>query len=87
VTLRGSAGEFPLEVVLRLLADQKKTGELSVRGKGGEGALGIAQGRVVTAEHHWESICFSNGLYDCGCCATIVLEFARLAPDVAAISY
>jgi len=49
VTLRGSAGEFPLEVVLRLLADTKKTGELSIRGKDGEGALGIAQGRVVTA--------------------------------------
>ncbi|HYR93647.1 MAG TPA: DUF4388 domain-containing protein, partial [Methylomirabilota bacterium] len=49
MTLRGSTGEFPLEVVLRLLADQKKTGELAIRGQGGEGALGIAQGRVVTA--------------------------------------
>jgi hypothetical protein len=49
VTLRGSTGEFPLEVVLRLLADQKKTGELSIRGQGGEGALGLAEGRVVTA--------------------------------------
>jgi hypothetical protein len=49
VTLRGSTGEFPLEVVLRLLADTKKTGELAIRGTGGEGALGIAQGRVVAA--------------------------------------
>ncbi len=49
MTLRGSINDFPLDVVLRLLADTKKTGELSVRGSSGEGALGIAEGRVVTA--------------------------------------
>jgi Domain of unknown function (DUF4388) len=49
VTLKGSTKEFPLETLLRLLHDTKKTGELTVRGPGGEGALGLADGRVVTA--------------------------------------
>ena len=49
MTLKGSTKEFPLETLLRLLHDTKKTGELTVRGPGGEGALGIADGRVVTA--------------------------------------
>jgi hypothetical protein len=49
VTLQGSTNDFPLEVLLRLLADTKKTGELSIRGEKGEGALGLAEGQVVTA--------------------------------------
>jgi len=49
MTLRGSTTDFPLDVVLRLLAETKKTGELSIRGSSAEGALGIAEGRVVTA--------------------------------------
>jgi hypothetical protein len=49
MTLRGNISDFPLDVVLRMLAETKKTGELSVRGPAGEGALGIAEGRVVTA--------------------------------------
>ena len=49
MTLKGSTKEFPLETLLRLLHDTKKTGELTVRGPGGEGALGLAEGRVVTA--------------------------------------
>lgn len=49
MTLRGNTRDFPLDVLLRLLADTKKTGELSMRGTAGEGALGLAEGRVVTA--------------------------------------
>ena len=49
MTLKGNTREFPLDVLVRLLAETKKTGELSVRGASGEGALGIAEGRVVTA--------------------------------------
>ena len=49
MTLKGSTKDFPLETLLRLLQDTKKTGELTIRGEGGEGALGLAQGRVVTA--------------------------------------
>ena len=55
MTLRGSTTEFPLDVLLRLLGDTKKTGELAIRGDGGEGALGIAEGRVVTAVFGEES--------------------------------
>jgi hypothetical protein len=49
MTLKGTTKEFPLDVVLRLLKDSKKTGELAMRGPKGEGALGLAEGRVVTA--------------------------------------
>src|SRR5262249_31090330 len=49
VSLKGSTAEFPLDALLRLLADTKKTGELSLRAAAGEGALGIAEGKVVTA--------------------------------------
>jgi hypothetical protein len=49
VTLKGSTKDFPLEVLIRLLADTKKTGELSIRGGGRQGALGLAEGRVVAA--------------------------------------
>ena len=49
MTLRGSTTEFPLDILLRLFADTKKTGELTLRGQKGEGALGLAEGRVVTA--------------------------------------
>ncbi len=49
MTLKGNTADFPLDVVIRLLADTKKTGELALRGEGGEGALGVAMGRVVTA--------------------------------------
>jgi len=49
MTLKGSTNEFPLDVLLRLLAETKKTGELALRGQKGEGALGLSEGRVVTA--------------------------------------
>ena len=49
MTLRGSTKEFDLNTVLRLLGDTKKTGELALRGEKGEGALGLAEGRVITA--------------------------------------
>jgi hypothetical protein len=49
VTLKGSTKDFPLDVLLRLLADTRKTGEISIRGGGTEGALGLADGRVVAA--------------------------------------
>jgi hypothetical protein len=49
VSLKGTLAEFPLDALLRMLADTKKTGELSLRGPSGEGALGIAEGKVVTS--------------------------------------
>jgi len=49
VSLKGRTTEFPLRVLITLLADQKKTGELALRGSSGEGALGLAEGRVVAA--------------------------------------
>ncbi|HEV8670408.1 MAG TPA: DUF4388 domain-containing protein [Candidatus Limnocylindria bacterium] len=49
MTLRGSVQDFPLRAVVDLLAQTKKTGELQVRAGDGVGALGIADGRVVTA--------------------------------------
>lgn len=49
MSLSGNTRDFPLDVLLRLLADTKKTGELALRGSDGEGALGIADGRVVAA--------------------------------------
>ena len=49
MSLIGNTRDFPLDVLLRLLADTKKTGELALRGGDGEGALGIAEGRVVAA--------------------------------------
>jgi hypothetical protein len=49
VSLRGSTAEFPLEVVLRLLGESRKTGQLTIRGGSGDGSLGIAEGRVVAA--------------------------------------
>ena len=49
MTLKGSTAEFPLDVLIRLLGDQKKTGELTLRSPAGEGALGLAGGRVVVA--------------------------------------
>ncbi len=49
MTLKGTTQEFPLDVILRLLKESKKTGELAMRGPKGEGALGLADGRVVTA--------------------------------------
>jgi hypothetical protein len=49
VTLRGSVQDFPLRSVLELLAQTKKTGELQLRAGGQVGALGLADGRVVTA--------------------------------------
>jgi hypothetical protein len=49
MSLKGSTKDFPLDTLIRLLADTHKTGELSLRGAAGEGALGIADGRVVTA--------------------------------------
>src|SRR5439155_26682726 len=44
VSLKGTLAEFPLDALLRLLADTKKTGELNLRGPSSEGALGIDQG-------------------------------------------
>ena len=49
MTLKGNTGDFPLETVLRLLTETKKTGELALRGDKGEGALGLAEGRVIAA--------------------------------------
>ncbi|HET7700978.1 MAG TPA: DUF4388 domain-containing protein [Candidatus Limnocylindria bacterium] len=49
MTLKGNTQDFPLDVVIRLLADTQKTGELALRGEAGAGALGIASGQVVTA--------------------------------------
>ncbi len=49
MSLRGSTAEFPLQVVLRLLGESKKTGQLTIRSGAGDGALGIAEGRVVAA--------------------------------------
>ncbi len=49
MTLRGSVQEFPLRAVLELLAQTKKTGELQLRSGDRAGALGIADGRIVTA--------------------------------------
>jgi Domain of unknown function (DUF4388) len=49
VTLRGSVQDFPLKAVLEMLAHTKKTGELQVRVGDRVGALGLVDGRVVTA--------------------------------------
>ncbi len=49
MTLRGSVHDFPLRSVLEMLAQTKKTGELQLRAGDQVGALGIADGRVVTA--------------------------------------
>ena len=49
MTLRGNVQDFPLRSVLDLLGQTKKTGELQVRAGDRVGALGIADGRVVTA--------------------------------------
>ena len=49
MTLRGNVQDFPLRSVLDLLGQTKKTGELQVRAGDSVGALGIADGRVVTA--------------------------------------
>jgi len=49
VTLRGSIQDFPLRSVLEMLAQTKKTGELQLRAGDQVGALGLADGRVVTA--------------------------------------
>ena len=49
MTLRGSVQDFPLRSVLELLAQTKKTGELQLRAGDQVGALGLADGRVVTA--------------------------------------
>lgn len=47
--LTGTVREFPLDALLRLLADTKKTGELQLRAGDRVGALGLAEGKVVTA--------------------------------------
>jgi len=49
VTLKGSVHDFPLRSVLEMLAQTKKTGELQLRVGDQVGALGVAEGRVVTA--------------------------------------
>ena len=49
MTLRGNVRDFPLRAVLEMLGQTKKTGELQVRVDDRVGALGIADGRVVTA--------------------------------------
>ena len=49
MTLRGNVQDFPLRSVVELLGQTKKTGELQVRAGDSVGALGIADGRVVTA--------------------------------------
>ncbi len=47
--LQGAVREFPLDALLRLLADTKKTGELQLRTGERVGALGLADGRVIAA--------------------------------------
>ena len=49
MTLRGSVHDFPLRSVLEMLAQTKKTGELQLHAGDQVGALGLADGRVVTA--------------------------------------
>lgn len=49
MTLRGSVQDFPLRSVVDLLAQTKKTGELQLRVGDRVGALGLADGHVVTA--------------------------------------
>ena len=49
MTLRGSVQDFPLRSVVDLLERMKKTGELQLRAGDQVGALGLADGRVVTA--------------------------------------
>ena len=49
MTLRGNVRDFPLRAVLEMLGQTKKTGELQLRVDDRVGALGVADGRVVTA--------------------------------------
>ena len=61
MSLKGSTAEFPLDVLIRFLRDQKKTGELTLRSPKGEGALGLNEGRVVVAVFADESPIASLG--------------------------
>lgn len=55
MTLRGLVHAFPLETVLQLLAETGKTGELGVRGEDGRaGALGMSEGKLVSARYDGE---------------------------------
>src|SRR5262249_5606879 len=49
VSLKGNTAEFPLDVLIRLMRDQKKTGGLMLRSSAAEGALGLDEGRVIVA--------------------------------------
>ncbi len=67
MTLRGSVEDFPLRSVLDLLAQTKKTGELQLRAGERVGALGLADGRVVTAVFAEEEPLFALGaIFDLG---------------------
>lgn len=48
--LRAALEDFPLETILQLLAATEKTGRLEVRGDDGEGSIGFAGGRLVSAD-------------------------------------
>ncbi|HET8567498.1 MAG TPA: DUF4388 domain-containing protein [Candidatus Limnocylindria bacterium] len=49
MTLRGSIASFPLETIVQLIAATAKTGQLDVRSGSEGGALGFADGRLVSA--------------------------------------
>ncbi len=49
MTLRGSVADFPLEIVLKMLASSGKTGELQIRSGDRVAVLGFASGQLVSA--------------------------------------
>jgi len=49
MTLRGSVPEFPLDAVLRFLAQAGKTGTLALTGERAAGTVGLDAGRIVDA--------------------------------------
>src|SRR3990170_3535813 len=55
MSLRGAVEAIPLEAVLQLLADTGRTGRLLVRGEERAGALGLAEGKLVSARSQEET--------------------------------
>jgi hypothetical protein len=49
VVLRGRLPDFPLETIVQLLAETKKTGRLEVRAGRDSSTLGMSEGRLVSA--------------------------------------
>lgn len=49
IVLRGRLPDFPLETIVQLLAETKKTGRLEVRAGRDSSALGMADGQLVSA--------------------------------------